>query len=249
MNTPLHNIIPLCRNENEDEFLHQRFDVMIYREAGRATVQRALQQPETTVESTIQHLPVTHRPYENTRSITARRSFIDFAVANQLSRMFTLTYRIAPNAPGDALSTFDKFIRRLRRQHPQLVWLQVVQRGARNHRLHHHLLTTTNLDRQLIQHTWARGRIHLQDRNSFYGIRQQAGYLCKDFELPASERIGPRRYRRSRNGISPQPEHHYVTAAELDLLLADTAPDGYEKWYPPAGTPFHEWTAYWNPLI
>ena len=249
MNTPLHNIIPLCRNENEDEFSHQRFDVIIYREAGRATVQRALQQPETTVESTIQHLPVTGRPYENTRSFTARRRFVDFAVANQLSRMFTLTYRTAPDAPVDALTTFDKFIRRLRRRYPQLVWLQVAERGARNHRLHHHLLTTTDLDRQLVQRTWARGRIHLQDRTALYGIRQQAGYLCKNFDRPASERIGTRRYRRSRNGISPQPEHHYVTAAELDLLLADTAPDGYEKRYPPAGTPFHEWTAYWNPVI
>lgn len=249
MNTSFHDIISFCRNDNEDEFSHQRFDVLIYREAGRATVHRARQQPETIVEPTIRHLPVTGRPYQNTRSITARRTFIDFAVANQLSRMFTLTYRTAPNAPVDALTTFDKFIRRLRRQHPQLVWLQVVERGARNHRLHHHLLTTTDLDHQLTHRTWSQGRVHLADRNTLFGIREQAGYLCKNFDRPASDRIGTRRYRRSRNGISPQPEHHLVTAAELELLLAETAPDGHVKWYPPAGTPFHEWTAYWDPLI
>jgi len=249
MITSFHNMSPPSQIEDESDIADQVFDVVIYREAGRATIQRTRQQTVTAVEPNIRHPLVTGRPYQNTRPFTARRKFIDFAVANQLSRMFTLTYRTAPDAPVDAITTFDKFIRRLRLQHPQLVWLQVVQRGARNHRLHHHLLTTTDLDRRLIQHTWARGRIHLQDRNSFYGIRQQAGYLCKDFELAASERIGTRRYRRSRNGISPQPEHHYVTAAELDLLLADTAPDGHLKWYPSAGTPFHEWTAYWNPLI
>ena len=238
-----------CEEDNQGDALGQMFDLVIYREAGRATVQPARRRPGTLTAPNRHQYPCRRLSRLNTRVFTARRTFVDFAVANQLSRMFTLTYATEPVAASDAVTAFDKFIRRLRRQHPRLVWLHVVQRGEHNHRLHHHLLTTPDLERQFTQQTWARGRKHLRDRATLYGIRRQAGYLCKDFDLPASERIGTRRYRRSRNGISPQPEHHYVTAAELDLVLADTAPDGHVKWYPPAGTPFHEWTAYWNPLI
>lgn len=236
----------LFSDDEEKDLPNQLLDVVIYREAGRATVQRARQHSATPTSSNIHHHQIP-RSCMNTRIITARRTFIDFAVAKQLSRMFTLTYATAPQEPVDAHIMFDKFMRRLRRRHPQLVWLQVTQRGTRNHRLHHHLLTTRDLDRQLTQQTWAQGRIHIRDRTTTFWIRKQAGYLCKDFDLSPSERIGIRRYRRSRNGISPQPEHHLVTAAELDRLLASAAPDGYLKRFPPAGTPFHEWTAYWDP--
>ena len=256
------NITPLNSGVSgsivNDDFLMR---VVLYREAGCATVSYAQHRYLGRCDNQMPPLTLARHPHpsslnrgcdlvQQSRGRRARKGVIDFAAANNLRRSMTLSYADEPDSVDASEHEFSLFVRRLQRRIPEPVWLQVTQRGKRHGRLHHHMLVTPDISKQLITETWQRGRVWQYTRSTIRGLRQQAGYLCADFDLPADKRLQDNRYRRSRTGITPTRQAFIIRQSELNDFIASLTPDGHhDSWYPPPGTRYHEYTASWDPHI
>ena len=254
------NISPLNSGASEntatDDCLMR---VVLYREAGCATVSYAQRRYLERSDNQMPPLILARHPHpssrdracdlvQQSRGRRARKNVIDFAVANNLRRSMTLSYADEPDSVEASEYVFSLFLRRLQRHIPELVWLQVTQRGQRHGRLHHHMLVTPDISKQLVAETWRQGRVWQYTRSTIRGIRQQAGYLCADFDLPADKRLQDNRYRRSRTGITPTRQAFIIRQSELKDFLVSLTPQGHhDTWYPPPGTRYHEYTASWDP--
>lgn len=235
--------------------------VVLYREAGCATVSYAQHRYLERSDNQMPHLTLDRRPQcssrtrgcdlvQQSRGRRARKHVIDFAAANNLRRSMTLSYADEPDSVEASEYIFSLFLRRLQRRTPEPVWLQVTQRGKRSGRLHHHVLVTPDISKELITDAWQQGRVWQYTRTTIRGLRQQAGYLCADFDLPADRRLQETRYRRSRAGITPTRQAFIIRNSQLNDFIASLTPHGHhDTWYPPAGTRYHEYTASWDPHV
>lgn len=117
-----------------------------------------------------------------------------------------LTYRDGEH-PADieeAERHLDNYIRRLSRKYKKaglvLKYIRATERGSKNGRIHHHLIISGGLDRDMLEKTWGRGyanskRLQFNEK----GIAGLAHYVAKD-------RVTFKRWSGSRNLIKPEPE-------------------------------------------
>lgn len=117
-----------------------------------------------------------------------------------------LTYRddAMPASIEESERYLDNFIKRLRRLYKKLGlvlrYIRATERGAKNGRIHHHLMVTGGVDRDELEELWGNGyanskRLQFDDR----GITDLAHYMVKD-------RVTYKRWSGSRNLIKPEPE-------------------------------------------
>ena len=117
-----------------------------------------------------------------------------------------LTYRddAMPESIEEAERYLDNFIKRLRRLYKKLGlvlrYIRATERGAKNGRIHHHLMVTGGVDRDELEKLWGNGyanskRLQFDDK----GITDLAHYMVKD-------RVTYKRWSGSRNLIKPEPE-------------------------------------------
>lgn len=116
-----------------------------------------------------------------------------------------LTYRDGeqPETIEEAERILDNYIRCLRRKYNKaglvLKYIRATERGSKNGRIHHHLIISGGLDRDLLEETWGRGYANSK-RLQFdeHGITGLAHYMAKD-------RVTFKRWSGSRNLIKPEP--------------------------------------------
>lgn len=117
-----------------------------------------------------------------------------------------LTYRddAMPASIEEAERIMDNFIKRLRRLYKklgiELRYIRSIERGAKNGRIHHHLMLTGGADRDELEELWGNGyanskRLQFDDK----GITDLAHYMVKD-------RVTYKRWSGSRNLVKPEPE-------------------------------------------
>ena len=117
-----------------------------------------------------------------------------------------LTYRDSemPESIADAERILDNFIRCLRRKYKkaglELKYIRATERGAKNGRIHHHLIITGGLDRDALEELWGKGyanskRLQFDEK----GITGLTHYVAKD-------RVTFKRWSGSRNLVKPEPE-------------------------------------------
>ena len=117
-----------------------------------------------------------------------------------------LTYRDGeqPETIEEAERILDNYIRCLRRRYKKaglnLKYIRATERGAKNGRIHHHLIISGGLDRDLLEETWGRGyanskRLQFDEK----GITGLTHYVAK-------ERATFKRWSGSRNLVKPDPE-------------------------------------------
>ena len=169
-----------------------------------------------------------------------------FAVAHELHRASVL--RVHKDSPY-LLRDFNRFLERLNHHSGTVKWLAVPEYDKDIFQ-HVHLLTSLELEEQLLRDCWISpyGSI---DPN-FYGseilatiddIRTYANYLSKGFGLPENQRPTKRRYRNSRHPHPKPMVFHGVTKSDLDLLSHQIEVV--------AGTRINTWTnqQFWCPEI
>jgi len=227
----------------------ERLLYVVFRpEAGRASVQNAQLRHLDPEGSGLSPRGVEFASSTGqSRDSRSARSVIDFAVTIRLTRHYTLTYADEPDTPGGGAHEFEKFVRRARRSHGPFPWVQVVERGEDNGRLHHHVLTIDSLARRAVSNLWGNGHVLHSRARTASGIRRMAGYLCKTFRTPPDDRLGAHRYRVSRYGMRPKAYGMVVTEAELQTMLCQLASGGSYPWYPSEPVPFHEYSMFWDP--
>ena len=235
-----------CISDTGERLLY----VVFHPEAGRATVQNAQRRHLESVDLDVHqgHDVAAYPPsVSQSRDLRSARTVIDFAVANHLVRHFILTYAAEPDTTTTAAHEFEKFIRRTRRKCGQFSWVQVLERGNSNDRLHHHLMAGRGLRSRDVEKLWGHGFVLHKQVRTVTGIRKTAGYLCKTFRTPESDRLGRHRYRVSRHGVRSRARGMVVTEAEYQAIIEQIAPDGSYNWYPSEQVAFHEYSTLWDP--
>lgn len=228
------------------------FHVVAHLEAGRLTVQNAQRRHFVAGGPCSSPSEAEHAyppAISQSRDHRSARTVIDFAVANELKNLFTLQYEQDPISAFECSRHFDSFVRRIRYLCGSVPWVQVLERGTKSGRLHHHVLAPSSVKRQVAEELWPFGYVHASYARSVGGIRRKAGYMCKNFAEPAEERLGSHRYRISRTGVRPRARSYVLTQAEIDQMLSALAPGGAQTWYPAEPLPFHCYSKFWNPHI
>lgn len=97
----------------------------------------------------------------------------------------TLTYDTEPGTPEEAQRILYNFFQRIKRKRrkaglPELKYISATEQGKRSGRLHHHVIMSGGLDRDVIEQTWGRGyanskRLQFGDE----GITGLAHYMTK----------------------------------------------------------------------
>ena len=113
-----------------------------------------------------------------------------------------LTYRESPNSIEDAEKNLTNFLRRLKRAYAKLgialKYIKTTERGVKSGRIHHHLIISGGIERDVIENMWGFGYANskrLQFRES--GVTGLAHYIVKD-------KSKYRRWSGSRNLIQPE---------------------------------------------
>lgn len=117
----------------------------------------------------------------------------------------TLTYRDGeqPESIDEAEQILDNFIKRLRRMYRklglELKYIRATERGAKNGRIHHHLIISGGVDRDALEDLWGKGyanskRLQFDEK----GISGLTKYMAKD-------RVTYKRWSGSRNLMKPEP--------------------------------------------
>lgn len=155
------------------------------------------------------------------RDNRSRSDLVNYAVANDLSRMATLSHGDNyKDDPDWCTGRVRLYRRRLKRIYGEIAWVEVVERGEETGRLHHHLLLPRSVRPKHIEALWTEGRVDVSSTRKLHTLRWQAVYVTKTFSLPLGERVRRSRYAISRVGHERvSAERHVGTLADLDLLL------------------------------
>ena len=132
-----------------------------------------------------------------------------------------LTYRDdeMPESIQDAERILDNFVKRLRRMYKrlgiELKYIRATERGAKNGRIHHHLMITGGVDRDELEELWGKGyantkRLQFDDK----GITGLAHYMAKD-------RVTFKRWSGSRNLVKPVPDvkDNQFNMGEIETII------------------------------
>lgn len=134
-----------------------------------------------------------------------------------------LTYDIQPDSPEQAQRDLYNFMRRVKRKRkklglPELKYLSCTEVGKRNGRVHHHVIMSGGMDRDILEELWGKGFANskrLQFKED--GITGLAHYIVKD-------RMFFKRWNQSRNLVMPEPfvKDGAVTLADMEEMQEAT---------------------------
>lgn len=212
-------------------------------DAGRAVLQNAQARHFGPTQS---RPPSGNRSAEfedRSRGYRDRRFMIDYAVVNSMCCSTTLTYEGPAPLAHDCAQHFTNWLRRIRR-HGVCPWIEVLEAGEVNGRLHHHVLLPEDLTSTI---EWPHGLAYVDELEDVQSIRRTATYMSNSFFLPADERPRRRRYRRSiRAGINPTVEHFVGTLHQIEQQLEELGVDSPD-WTVHQDVDFCERTLEWDP--
>lgn len=113
--------------------------------------------------------------------------------------------------PEQAKQELDKYLRRLRyrfkRHGLEFKYISKTEIGKINKRIHHHLICSGDLGRDVLEKQWFNGYTTQSTYLQFYenGMTELAAYICKD-NRNEKDRIAYRSYNCSKNLKRPQPQ-------------------------------------------
>ena len=201
------------------------YKAIVRPEAGRMTLFRT-QQPDDSPKPLQRHQRAERYvpPWEASRSTRPgrdRNKIVDFAVERRLGRMATLTYDGAAHelTVPDCDAEFARYVRKLRKLYPGFDWVEVLQRGSKSGRLHHHVLVPNKIRTDHIRELWTPGHVNLREARKASTVRRQAAYVTLDFSGEQDKRVRFHRYRRSRSGKSVRTEEIIGTRTQLEAEL------------------------------
>lgn len=164
------------------------------------------------------------------RGRRARNDVITLARSNKLSVFVSLDYADMENGQHEDACACDHmfglFLRRLRRVIRPLSWIEVLEYGVVNGRLHHHVLLSPGVDDDLIHAKWTFGQAVIKHLNDLSAIGKTASYMTEDFEEPEVERPRRSRYRVARNIHRERPIRFIGSRDDLKAELLRHVPRG-----------------------
>jgi hypothetical protein len=171
------------------------------------------------------------------RGARARNDVITMARSNSLSLFVSLDYEDQPDGrneyPSGCDEMFGLFLRRLRRSVGPFPWIEVLEIGDVNNRLHHHVLMSDKTDEALIDDKWSFGHSDVKRLNNLDSIGSCAFYMTKTFEKPEVERPRRARYRVARCIYREQPIRLIGSRDEIENEIRRLVPQGVhlKEWH------------------
>lgn len=146
-----------------------------------------------------------------------------------------LSYNEEPETIEDAIKEVQLFIRRVKNYRSKnglekIKYIYVTEQGIKGGRIHHHIVMSGGIERDVIEALWGRGYSNAQ-RLQFNeeGLRGLAHYFGN---YPDKERITYRRWNSSKNLLKPAPKTNdyrisvksakYINAHPDDLIFIET---------------------------
>lgn len=168
----------------------------------------------------------------------SERLFIRKVNSTFTSRSYyvTLTYDDfnLPVEYSQAERNLDNFLRRLKRWQPELRYVAVTGYGQKSNRLHHHLIIDGNyIDTNKVLELWTAGSVKriepLRNHNYYNGIDYGEDYTALAIYLHRHSNAKPKgkRWKESRNIVSPVMEKPQEVKREINLERPPKAPKGY----------------------
>ena len=187
------------------------------------------------------------------RGARARADFYKLARSNELNLFVTLTYEDQPDDlqryPSSCDEMFTLYIRRLRKKLGSVPWLEVLEYGDENYRLHHHVLFPATVDPTVVSDKWTYGDVVSKTLPDIDAIGRTARYMSKHFL--DCERMRPRRnrYRAGRTLYREEPIRVIGTWDDIELELRSRIPEGsdLEPWA--SQHPYSSGGYTWNRLV
>ncbi len=170
------------------------------------------------------------------RGDRARADFYKLARSNELNLFVTLTYEDqlddSHRYPSACDDMFTLYVRRVRKKLGSFPWLEVLEYGADNYRLHHHVLFPATVDPEVVSEKWTYGHVVLITLPDIDAIGKTAGYMSEHFT--DSEQMRPRRnrYRTGRLLYREKPVRIIGTLDEIEKRLRGLLPEGinFQQW-------------------
>ena len=226
----------------DDNFHDNKVIVCVYPEAGRLVVQRPHRRRDG-LPDTASYRGRYRATSQAVACSRARTRMSDFAVANHLDAFVTLSYRNELTG-GQAEHELRKLMKRFRRHCPGQPWVAVTERGAKNSRLHHHMMISSVVTRKEVVSLWDLGYIRYGFRPTAKDIRASAYYMAKRFDRPVTYH----RYQISRHGIRPQMQRFEVDVDDLESFIDSVSVGDRERpWYLTHDQPWFDKIEFWEP--
>lgn len=172
------------------------------------------------------------------RGSRARNDVITLARGNKLSIFATFDYEDQPDNlhkyPSACHEMFGLFLRRLRRTCGTFPWIEVLEYGDENYRLHHHALFPEEIPVILLQDKWPHGLVVVSRLPDTESIGAKASYMAKHFDDDIWHRPEPNRYRIAKAIKRERPLRLIGTRQQIENELRNQLPNQ---------TALKEWTA------
>jgi hypothetical protein len=213
----------------------QLYVLVVYLGAGMAQRHKCRTRDLQSTSSTEQATPnfinnIAHPEEDVGRGPRAKAEIIKLARSNELNLFVSLDYADQPDDlhryPSACDNMFTLFMRRIRKQTGGVPWIEVMEYGDENYRLHHHVLLPTSIDTDLISAKWTYGTAvcrHLPDLDAIGSV---AMYMGKQFNDNQSMRPRRNRYRASRKLDREKPIRLIGTRDEVETALIEMLPEG-----------------------
>ena len=193
-------------------------------------------------------------PDENVgRGARAKADFYKLARSNELNLFVTLTYEDQPDDlhryPSACDDMFTLYMRRVRKKLGSVPWLEVLEYGDENYRLHHHVLFPATVDPAVVSEKWTYGHVVQKTLPDTDAIGKTARYMSEHFT--DSEQMRPRRnrYRAGRALYRERPLRIIGTREEVEKRLRELLPEGTDikSWL--SGHPYSSGGYSWNRIL
>ena len=184
------------------------------------------------------------------RGARAKADFYKLARSNELNLFVTLTYEDQADDlhryPSACDGMFTLYIRRVRKKLGSVPWLEVLEYGDENYRLHHHVLFPATVDPSVVSDKWTYGHVVLKTLPDLDAIGKTAGYLSEHFI--DSEHMRPRRnrYRAGRTLYRERPIRIIGTREKVEQRLRELLPEGTDIKHWMATHPYSSGGYSWN---
>ena len=163
------------------------------------------------------------------RGPRAKAELIKLARSNELNLFVTLDYADQPDDlhryPSACDDMYTLFMRRIRKQTGSFPWIEVMEYGDENYRLHHHALLPDSIDIDLISAKWTYGTAvckHLPDLDAISSV---ADYMAEHFTDNPAMRPRRNRYRASKKLYREKPIRYIGTREQVERALKEMLPE------------------------
>lgn len=164
----------------EQHFSHARsvWQLSTYTGAGEAVICSVRTNPERGKPS---GKPVDHDRAEQEACRRAATKVRRLAVANELSRLWTLTFAVEPADERAVVKEMAAFMKKCAATFRNWKYIYVIERGEKNGRLHVHFATNRFVPKSAVQKLWGNGFVDARHlgRGGGGGARNAAKYLAK----------------------------------------------------------------------